>query len=120
VLGHADRLTQVAVNLISNAIKFCPAAQGRIAVRLSAQHGRAVLEVEDNGPGIPAEQHALIFERFTQLSDKDRGKPQGSGLGLYISKAIVERCQGRIAVRSLEDQGAVFSVELPLWSAQGA
>jgi Na+/proline symporter/nitrogen-specific signal transduction histidine kinase len=115
VLGQSDRLTQVAVNLISNAIKFCPGEGGRVALRLSAESAMAVLEVEDNGPGIPAEKQALIFERFTQLSDKDRGKPQGSGLGLFITKTIVERCQGHIAVRSQVGEGAVFRVELPLY-----
>jgi Na+/proline symporter/nitrogen-specific signal transduction histidine kinase len=115
VLGHADRLMQVAVNLIANAIKFCPETGGKVVVRLSAQGTMAILEVEDNGPGIPTDMQAIIFERFTQLSDKGRGKPHGSGLGLFITKTIVEHCRGGIFVHSEQGQGAVFVVELPLW-----
>ncbi|MCB0568868.1 MAG: hypothetical protein KDC66_03855 [Phaeodactylibacter sp.] len=114
VLGHADYLTQVAVNLISNAIKFCNETEGRISIRLSQQGPMAVLEIEDNGRGIAAKDQHMIFEKFTQVSDVHRGKPQGSGLGLFITQAIISRHQGRISIRSALSQGATFIVEIPL------
>lgn len=119
ILGHADRLTQVVVNLLSNAIKFCRETEGRIVVRLGAKGAMAVLEVEDNGRGISGKDQQFIFEKFTQLSDVQRGKPQGSGLGLYITQAIVGRHQGRVFVRSEINQGATFIVEIPLLEPAG-
>lgn len=68
----------------------------------------------DNGIGIAAEDQELIFGQFTQLSDRERGKPTGSGLGLYISRQIVERHGGRLQVDSKPGEGAVFQLFLPL------
>ncbi len=119
ILGHADRLTQVVVNLLSNAIKFCRETEGRIVVRLGEKGAMAVLEVEDNGRGISGKDQQFIFEKFTQLSDVQRGKPQGSGLGLYITQAIVGRHQGRVFVRSEINQGATFIVEIPVLEPAG-
>lgn len=112
VSGHRDRLTQVVVNLLSNAIKFCDAEAGSIRVTLTTGSNRVRLTVSDNGPGIPAAQQAHIFERFTQLAGADGSKPQGSGLGLFISRTIVEDHGGQIGVEEGEEGGAVFWVEL--------
>jgi Na+/proline symporter/nitrogen-specific signal transduction histidine kinase len=112
VSGNRDRLTQVVVNLLSNAIKFCDAEAGAIQVVLETEGSRVRLSVSDNGPGIPSSQRALIFERFTQLPGADGSKPQGSGLGLFISRTIVEDHGGKIGVENGEDGGAVFWVEL--------
>lgn len=114
VLGHHDRLTQVVVNLISNAIKFCDAKAGRIEVRLTLENDRVQLLVQDNGRGISAKHQEVIFEKFTQVSDQQAGKPKGSGLGLFITRTIVEQHGGTIRVVSKVEQGAVFQVELPL------
>ena len=113
VNGSRDRLTQVVINLVSNAIKFCPPEHGRIEVHLQEDTGQAVLRVSDNGIGISAKDQSFIFQKFVQLSDSRLGKPQGSGLGLSISKEIIERHEGRIEVNSELGQGAVFIVKLP-------
>lgn len=114
VSGHRDRLTQVVVNLLSNAIKFCDAEAGSILVTLTTESNRVRLSVSDNGPGIPTAQRAHIFERFTQLAGADGSKPQGSGLGLFISRTIVEDHGGQIGVEEGKDGGAVFWVELEM------
>lgn len=114
VSGHRDRLTQVVVNLLSNAIKFCDAEAGSIKVTLTRESKRVRLTVSDNGPGIPAAQRAHIFERFTQLPGADGSKPQGSGLGLFISRTIVEDHGGQIGVEAGEDGGALFWMELEM------
>ena len=90
-----DRLLQVLLNLLSNAAKFVPAGRGQVRIRLRADAERATVEVEDNGPGVPAEQQALVFEKFRQGGDASN-RPQGTGLGLPISRQIVEHFGGRM------------------------
>jgi signal transduction histidine kinase len=110
-----DRLMQVMMNLLSNAAKFVPAGDGRVAVRLKDAPGGLVVEVEDNGPGVPREQQDLVFERFRQGGD-GRQRPQGTGLGLPISRQIVEHFGGRLWVRSAPETGrpgACFGFFLP-------
>jgi signal transduction histidine kinase len=101
---------QVLLNLLSNAVKFCPAGKGRVEVRVGVRSGAVRVDVRDNGPGIPREQHEAIFERFKQLGDT----PHGSGLGLAISRRIVERFGGRLWVESAAGEGSTFSFTLPL------
>jgi signal transduction histidine kinase len=112
ITGNRDRLIQVVINLLSNALKFAPLNTGWVEVSLATAGGGVLLRVRDNGPGIPEEKQALVFEKFTQLSRKDTGKPQGSGLGLYITRAIVEQHGGRIRVDSKAGEGACFEVWL--------
>ena len=114
-IGDSDRLTQVVINLISNAAKFCADEQGCIKVRLHTAGQRACIEVEDNGPGIPVEQQEQVFERFHQVSDQQAGKPKGTGLGLTISRRIIEHHRGKIwAENASSGVGAQFVVEIPL------
>ncbi len=112
VLGNRDRLVQVVVNLISNAVKFCDPQRGRVVASLERKYDSIRLQVSDNGPGIPEAQRAHIFERFTQLAGADGSKPQGSGLGLFITRTIIEDHGGRIGVEAGPEGGAVFWVEL--------
>jgi signal transduction histidine kinase len=107
-----DRLMQVLLNLLSNAAKFVPDRGGRIAVRMSADAHGATVEVQDNGPGVPAAQRGLIFERFRQGGDAAY-RPQGTGLGLPISRQIVEHFGGRLELRPDNGQGACFAFRLP-------
>ncbi len=107
-----DRLTQVVLNLLSNAAKFVPPGQGRIELRLRAAPGALTVEVQDNGPGVPAAQRALIFEKFRQGGDA-ANRPQGTGLGLPISRQIVEHFGGRMELRPDTGQGACFAFTLP-------
>jgi len=108
-----DRLTQVLLNLLSNAAKFVPAQGGRVEVRLARGERGVSVEVHDNGPGVPAEQQTLVFEKFRQGGDATH-RPQGTGLGLPISRQIVEHFGGRMWLRSEPGQGACFGFELPL------
>ena len=111
-----DRLVQVMLNLLSNAAKFVPQGCGRISVRLSAGEGSLRVDVSDNGPGIAADFMPVIFEKFRQGGDA-LSRPQGTGLGLPISKQIVEHFGGRMWVESPPAEGATFSFELPLAAA---
>ena len=107
-----DRLTQVVLNLLSNAGKFVPRAGGRIGVRLRCDAAGVTVEVQDNGPGVPAAQRALIFEKFRQGGQASQ-RPQGTGLGLPISRQIVEHFGGRMELRPDTGQGACFAFTLP-------
>jgi signal transduction histidine kinase len=110
--GDADRLTQVLLNLLSNAAKFVPAVGGSIVLRVLLDAQGATLEVQDNGPGVPAEQRALVFEKFRQGGDA-ANRPQGTGLGLPISRQIVEHHGGQLMLRPDNGQGACFAFTLP-------
>ncbi|HJW12137.1 MAG TPA: HAMP domain-containing sensor histidine kinase, partial [Albitalea sp.] len=113
-----DRLLQVLMNLLSNAAKFVPREGGRVELRLRADDAGATVEVQDNGPGVPPEQQALIFEKFHQGGDA-LNRPQGTGLGLPISRRIVEHFGGRMWLRSQPGQGACFAFFLP-WEGAAA
>jgi signal transduction histidine kinase len=108
-----DRLVQVAVNLLSNAAKFAPEGEGQVLVQLLRHEGTFLVRVEDNGPGVPEPYREAVFERFRQVGDGVRGKPKGTGLGLTISRQIVERFGGRIWVEEASLGGAAVCFTLP-------
>jgi heavy metal sensor kinase len=113
VEGDRARMKQVVVNLLDNAIKYTP-QQGAIDLRVGVQDSKAVLEVADNGMGIPAEALPRVFERFFRV-DKARSRDQGgAGLGLSIVKSICSAHHGRVQATSNPGQGSQFRVELPL------
>ncbi len=114
-----DRLLQVMLNLLSNAAKFVPAESGRVKVKMSASEDEIRVDVTDNGPGIEPELEPVIFEKFRQGGD-ERSRPQGTGLGLPISRQIVEHFGGRLWLESVPGEGATFSFVLPLPSAPNA
>jgi signal transduction histidine kinase len=107
-----DRIGQVVLNLLDNAIKH---GTGTIHVRLAQEGDRAVLTVSDEGPGIPPDRITRIFEPYVRLSEGN-GTPRGTGLGLYITRGIVEAHGGTIAVQSAPGQGTTFVVRLPVTS----
>jgi signal transduction histidine kinase len=107
------RMAQLLGNLISNAVKFTR-KDGKVEVTLTVEGHEAVLSVADTGIGIPAADQEQIFERFFRTEAATRRMIPGSGLGLTISKAIVEAHQGTIVVRSDEEHGSTFVVRLPL------
>lgn len=111
-LGDRNRVQQVLVNLIDNAIKYSPAGG---AVIVSAERvGESIrIAVEDEGIGIPSSEQAAIFEKFYRADPHLRQAPSGSGLGLYISRELVRRMGGRIGVDSRPGAGSTFFVELP-------
>jgi signal transduction histidine kinase len=114
VRADRDRLMQVLINLLSNAVKFCEPGHGRVEVRLSTGQGGARVEVRDNGPGIQPGDQEVIFEKFRQVGAADGAKPRGTGLGLPISRRIVEHFGGRLWVESEPGRGATFTFQLPV------
>jgi len=117
VRADVDRITQVLLNLLSNAAKFCEPGRGRIRVALREEPRALRVEVRDNGPGIDPGDQALIFDKFRQVGDPLTAKPKGSGLGLAISRQIVEHLGGRLTVESSPGSGSLFSFTLPLRGA---
>jgi signal transduction histidine kinase len=111
-LGDEQRLTQVLLNLVGNAIKFTDA--GEVRITAAAGGGHFALAVTDTGPGIPSEEQARIFEQFHQVDSSNTKAKGGTGLGLAIAKQIVEMHGGRIWVESTLGKGATFQMELPI------
>ena len=108
----ADRMVQALVNLLSNAVKFAPPdTEVTIAVR-AAPDGEVEIAVRDRGKGIPHDKIPMLFQKFQQLDGSER-KVQGTGLGLTITKALVEQHGGRIAVASTMGEGTTFTITLP-------
>jgi len=112
------RIGQVATNLIGNAIKFSP-ENGRIEVFASGDESQVTLSVKDYGRGISARDLNRLFQRFAQLDSSTTRKAGGTGLGLVISKGIVEQHGGKIWVESAEGQGSTFSFSLPRVRSEG-
>jgi heavy metal sensor kinase len=115
IVVMVDRLIlrEAITNILDNAIKYSP-EQARIEIQVSSRGGEAVVDVADEGPGIPPEYRARIFDRFFRV---DRGRSRdhgGSGLGLAIAKWAVEVNGGRIAVAAGQSGGSVFRLTLPL------
>ncbi|EIM8288029.1 PAS domain-containing protein [Listeria monocytogenes] len=107
-----DKLQQIIINLLSNAINYTP-VDGKVEVKLIEQEAEVIIEVTDNGIGIPAKDIDRVFERFYRV-DKARSRQSGgTGLGLSIVKHLVENCGGRIEVESQEEVGSTFRVTLP-------
>ncbi|MGE0853750.1 MAG: GAF domain-containing protein [Hyphomicrobiaceae bacterium] len=115
--GDDQRLTQVLLNLVGNAIKFTDAGEVRIIA--NATNGHLTVAVTDTGPGIPADQLTQVFEQFHQVDSSNTKAKGGTGLGLAISKQIVEMHGGRIWVESTLGQGSTFRIELPVRAATG-
>jgi signal transduction histidine kinase len=109
------RSEQVLLNLLSNAIKYSPDG-GSIAIRMTRRtaEGEVELQVQDHGIGIPLEQQSLIFGRFVRADNAREAEISGTGLGLYISRGLVEQHGGRIWFESQEGKGTTFFVTLPL------
>lgn len=110
VLADRERVYQVLSNLVGNAIKFTPAG-GRVVLRADADSGQALFAVTDTGPGLAPEQLPQVFNRYWQASKAGR---EGSGLGLYIAKGIVEAHGGKIWAERADEGGSAFKFTLPL------
>jgi signal transduction histidine kinase len=113
VTADLDRMIQVMLNLLSNAVKFCDSTNGWVEITLAERDGSLRIDVRDNGRGIRPEDHEAIFSKFHQVGDTLTDKPHGSGLGLHISRKIVEHFGGKMWVESNLGSGARFSFTLP-------
>jgi hypothetical protein len=116
MLADRSRLGQVLDNLVSNALKFTRGG-GRVSVRVARDGDDALVEVADTGVGIPAAEQERLFERFFRSSNATDQAIPGTGLGLTIAKAIVERHGGSIEIESVEGEGTTVRVRLPLRAA---
>jgi len=112
VLGNPGRMRQAVHNLLGNANRFTQ-KRGKIAVRARSEGSQVILEVGDNGPGIPPADQPHVFDKFYRGSNVPNDVP-GTGLGLAIVKSIVENHQGRIWVASSLGKGTVFTLVLPI------
>lgn len=115
VVGDATRITQIGINLVSNAVKFTP-EHGVVTIRQSYDYEKEelTLEVSDTGIGMSPETIATLFQRFKQASDGTTKGFQGTGLGLAISKNLIDLMGGRITVESEPGKGSTFTVTVPL------
>jgi PAS domain S-box-containing protein len=114
VRADNDRLTQVVTNLLSNAMKFSPAG-GIVDIIVERVESGVRVEVRDSGPGIPEEFRKRIFQKFSQADSSDTRQKGGTGLGLNISRAIIERLGGSIGFETRTGAGTTFYFELPEW-----
>jgi PAS domain S-box-containing protein len=116
VEADANRMLQVMANLISNAAKYSP-ANDTVSIQIAEYDSSVKVSVIDNGYGIPIEYHNKIFQKFSQLDASDSRQKGGTGLGLNITKAIVEHHGGRIDFVSEINKGATFFFTLPTWQS---
>jgi signal transduction histidine kinase len=112
ITADERRVRQIVFNLLTNAVKFTP-ADGRVDVSARVEDGHVEIAVADTGPGIPAEDLAMIFEEFEQTVD-GRKKEEGTGLGLPLSRKLVELHGGRLWVESEVGRGSTFRFTLPV------
>jgi len=112
---NEDKLLQVMLNLLSNALKFCDPIAGVISVSLekNVDNNSIIIKVHNNGRYISKVYQDKIFEKFTQVKDGNLAKPEGSGLGLYITRKFVEQAGGKVSFTSSENEGTTFILQFP-------
>jgi signal transduction histidine kinase len=113
IFGDRYQIRQVIENLLDNAIRYTK-GKGKVKIRIKKEKNFVHFEIEDNGVGIPKEDQKFIFQKFFRASNVLKYKTQGTGLGLYISKAIIERSGGKIGFKSKEGIGSTFWFKLPI------
>ncbi len=113
VFGDVEKVKMIVGNLISNAVKYTTNG-GKIEIKVEKKDNYLIFEVKDNGVGIPEEQIDQVFNKFFRSDNAVRYQTEGTGLGLYIAKNIVEQSGGKIWFKSIENIGSVFSFSLPI------
>ena len=113
VLSDRSKIKLVIENLIDNAIRYTK-GKGKIEIKLKKKDGSVYFEIKDNGAGIPKEDQKYIFQKFFRSKSALRYQTEGSGLGLYIVKSILEKAKGKIGFRSREGKGSTFWFTLPI------
>src|SRR5207247_1672963 len=118
-LADRERVTQILENLVSNAVKYSPAG-GAIKVSLSRQVDRVFVAISDSGLGIPRDELPKLFTRFHRVEGADRAPIRGTGLGLYITRELVDRHGGTIWAESQVGKGTTFTFTLPVVPVPGS
>jgi two-component system OmpR family sensor kinase len=118
VKGDADRLKQLVLNIVTNAIKYTPAG-GQVVITVGQSGNKALIKVKDTGIGIPKEDLEHIFDRFYRVDKARSRRMGGTGLGLSIARWIVDAHHGRIWAESEVGQGSTFTVQLPCLEVEG-
>ena len=113
VCADPDKIEQVIMNLVDNAVKYSPAG-GEVSVSLLRDSQKVEFKVSDQGVGIPPEHLPYIFDKFHRVDNRATREIYGTGLGLYVSKSIVEAHGGNIWVESEPGVGSTFHFTLPL------
>lgn len=113
VFADSSRIRLVVENLLDNAVRYIK-SRGEVSIKLSKGEGDIHFEINDNGVGIPKEDQKYIFQKFFRAENVMRYQTQGSGLGLYIAKSIIERSRGKIGFKSQEGKGSTFWFTLPI------
>ncbi len=113
VVGDRMLLQMVVSNLLENAIKYSP-ADAPVHVSLNCKNGLAILEIADEGIGIPDEEKGRIFEKFYRVGAENTRSTKGTGLGLFITRRILQQHRGQVSVRDHLPQGSIFEIRLPL------
>lgn len=111
-LADQDRLQQVLINLVDNAIKY---STKTVEIKLDTKDDQALIHVCDRGIGIPLPHQQRVFERFYRSDDPSTRSRDGTGLGLAIAKSLIEGMNGRISLRSKPNEGSTFTITLPIW-----
>jgi len=113
IIGDQAMLRIAITNLVENALKYTP-AQGTIRISVSTAGAAAVVQIADEGPGIPDDEKKRIFDKFYRVGNEESRKTKGTGLGLYLSSRIVRQHKGRLVVKDNEPHGTIFELQLPL------
>lgn len=114
IQGDEDRLLQVFLNLVSNAIKFSDPQAGEVWITGYQLNQRVIVKIADNGSGVEPERRDDIFKKFVRVRKQGKNHPKGSGLGLAVAKKIIDLHDGKITIQEREPGGAVFIVSLPV------
>lgn len=112
---RSDRLflRQAVINVLHNAVKFTPSGGAIVLTVARGEDSKAVLSITDNGPGIPVEHRALVFDRFYRVDPARSGENKGAGLGLSIARWAVQSHDGEITLLNAPDGGCMFCIRLP-------
>ena len=113
VNGDENKLIQVLSNLLSNAVKYSP-SEGTVSISTSHNNNNIRILISDNGPGIPLKFQNIVFEKFTQADSSDTRRSGGTGLGMAITKSLIEKHGGSIGFDSTPRHGATFYFDLPI------